>query len=464
MKRITSCAGILCIVLGLFCTPVAPRAQSDSKVPQLAQGEDLAKDARVKWLKRNAVGVRSVDPKDEDFRDLMPLKKVLGNVRIVMLGESTHGDGATFLGKTRLIKFLHQEMGFDVLAFESGLYDMSKVWESFRQGDHSLASIQQGVVGAWGGSDQVAPLFDYVAGSARTQRPLELAGFDLVTGPASRDHLVKDLVAFLTEIGVNTDLLLEGSSFRTILEEVLTLKYFRGTPVPSPAEQDAYFRRLEQLEKDITARSAGKDNLRIGFWIQELHSLRGASEAVWLFQLKEKAPMARLGMERDKQMAENLFWLANERYRGRKIIVWAATAHLIRNRGFGKDQCADPKDFDYCNRIPMGQRVWESLGRQIYVLGFTAYGGTAGNIRNGKVDEWVGPIKQDQRPSIEMEELLNASGFSYAFLNFRSPHKGGDWLKTPIWSRTMGNQAGLRDWTQALDGLFFIREQQPNTQ
>jgi erythromycin esterase-like protein len=127
-----------------------------------------------------------------------------------------------------------------------------------------------------------------------------------------------------------------------------------------------------------------------------------------------------------------------------------------------KSQCTDPEDVDLCNHIPMGQRVWDSLGRQIYVLGFTAYGGRTGFIRNGKVDEdW--PLKQDQHPSIEMEELLNAAGFNYAFLNFRSPRKGGDWLKTPIRSRPLGNEAVLRDWTQVMDGIFFIREQQPNT-
>lgn len=66
-------------------------------------------------LAQRAVAVRSIDPGDEDFADLQPIARALRNARIVLLGEATHGDGGTFLAKSRLIKFLHQELGFDVL-------------------------------------------------------------------------------------------------------------------------------------------------------------------------------------------------------------------------------------------------------------------------------------------------------------------------------------------------------------
>jgi erythromycin esterase len=74
----------------------------------------------------------------------MPLKRIIGDSRIVMLGEISHGDGTTFLAKSRLIKLLHQQMNFDVLVFESGFYDMSKVWESIQQGQDPVAAVQGG--------------------------------------------------------------------------------------------------------------------------------------------------------------------------------------------------------------------------------------------------------------------------------------------------------------------------------
>ena len=79
---------------------------------------------KVGWLKQNAVNIRTIDPADEDFSDLMPLKKIIGDAQVVMIGEPNHFIGSVYLAKTRLIKFLHQDMNFDLLSFESGMYDL----------------------------------------------------------------------------------------------------------------------------------------------------------------------------------------------------------------------------------------------------------------------------------------------------------------------------------------------------
>src|SRR6185436_2699846 len=119
-------------------------------LPLLAQ-----EDARVRWLADHATPIRSVDPADDDFRDLEPLRKSLQGVRVVMLGEQDHGDGTTFLAKTRMIRFLHERMGFDVLAFESGLYDCAKVWERLQAGEPAQTAVPRGVFAIWTRSREV---------------------------------------------------------------------------------------------------------------------------------------------------------------------------------------------------------------------------------------------------------------------------------------------------------------------
>jgi erythromycin esterase len=81
---------------------------------------------RVAYLKTNALVVSNVEPNNEDYTDLAPLKQALQEVTVVGLGEPIHHDGSAFKAKVRLIKFLHQELGFSVIAFESGFYDCYK--------------------------------------------------------------------------------------------------------------------------------------------------------------------------------------------------------------------------------------------------------------------------------------------------------------------------------------------------
>ena len=72
----------------------------------------------LKWLKKNTAELKS-----SEGYNFSALKKAIGNRRIVALGESTHGSGTYYHLKSELVKYLHQEMGFEVLAMESGLGD-----------------------------------------------------------------------------------------------------------------------------------------------------------------------------------------------------------------------------------------------------------------------------------------------------------------------------------------------------
>src|SRR5687767_14299398 len=85
-----------------------------------------AQDSRwIAWIREHHHAIRqpAVQPPEDDFADLQFLKEVIGDRRIVQIGESHHSVAEYGTVKTRLIKFLHQQMGFDVLAFESSIYE-----------------------------------------------------------------------------------------------------------------------------------------------------------------------------------------------------------------------------------------------------------------------------------------------------------------------------------------------------
>lgn len=88
---------------------------------------------QVTWLRQHALKARSLDPSDEDFADLEPQGEAIGDARFVLLGEASHGEGATSLAKGRLLRFLHQRKGFDLPAWEAGFYDCANAgrWSGF---------------------------------------------------------------------------------------------------------------------------------------------------------------------------------------------------------------------------------------------------------------------------------------------------------------------------------------------
>ncbi|MCB0373247.1 MAG: hypothetical protein KDD31_09585, partial [Muricauda sp.] len=71
-----------------------------------------AQNNRLETLELGLIPI-TVNDSIRDYPDAtkQQLKKVFANVEIIGLGENTHQDGATFREKTRLIKFLHEEMG-----------------------------------------------------------------------------------------------------------------------------------------------------------------------------------------------------------------------------------------------------------------------------------------------------------------------------------------------------------------
>jgi hypothetical protein len=170
----------------------------------------VAQDDRLDWVLDHLVALRTLDVADGDLEDLAPLAAAIGDARVVSLGEQSHGDGACFRAKARLIRFLHERLGFDVLAFESGLFDCSIAETHLRAAtaETAHAAFEQGVFAIWTRSEACRPLFDYLrdAHAPGAAHPLELAGVDCqFTGNASAGWVdwiageAKELVVALSD-------------------------------------------------------------------------------------------------------------------------------------------------------------------------------------------------------------------------------------------------------------------------
>jgi erythromycin esterase len=309
-------------------------------------------------------------------------------------------------------------------------------------------------------------VLQYVGRSARTPRPLALSGFDLQPGYFTRDMLLGELDAFAGRLGVRSEVTTPGSPLRELAENLMGFKYApKGLRAPDAATRQRFSDDLEQLRSRLAAAATAATRADVDYWRQiVLSSLKSYGELKWYDVEHGPADPEWVSFNmRDKQNADNVMWLADQAYRGKKIIVWGATMHIVRNAG-SIEATIDPKDprRSYQGMVPMGAEVWRRAGSRMFSIGFTCYEGVNGIGATGDPQGFRSEIKSDQDPSIELEEILNAARFDYALLDFRNSSGAGAWLKAPIVSRPLANQGMRAVWPNVLDAMFFIRVMQPN--
>jgi erythromycin esterase len=126
------------------------------------------------------VQIKDISPYNEDYSELQAIGDAIGDAKIVMLGEQDHGDAPTFLAKSKIIKYLHEEKGFNVLAFESDFFALNAGWDSLNKTDTAIHTfIRRNIFPLWTACDACQHLlFDYLPATHSSENPLQLSGFD----------------------------------------------------------------------------------------------------------------------------------------------------------------------------------------------------------------------------------------------------------------------------------------------
>lgn len=384
-------------------------------------------DARVSWLKENAVPFSLQTEQSDDFADLEPLRERLSSMRCVALGEAQHGDGTTFRAKLRLVRFLHEKCGFDVIAWESGLWDCAQAWKAIRTGGDPRDSAAVGVFGVWTQSLQMADLWGYLAARAKADRPLELAGFDCqLTGSAGKTFAVDyaKRVAAVSNV--------EEALLRRELDSLVNALSKEGA---RPHDAKKLFARLDK------ALGRAKKSLERDFLQQCAESLRGALETR---ESRSATTPAERFNPRDRCMADNLRWLLERRHRGRKVIVWAATMHAVRRA----EGLPNPAMRNYRGVKPVGAITAQWLGKRYFVVGFDCGGGETGF-------PWL-PARRIAEPSEgSFASLARAAGLESAWIDVRDA-RGSNPFAKPIVARPLGHAEMLGRWPKHVDAMVFL--------
>lgn len=265
------------------------------------------------WLRQNAMPIRTLEP-GNGFNDLLALKPLLDNVKIIGLGESTHGTREFFQLKHRLVDFLVLEMGFTVFTMEASYAAGHAINDYLLDGtgDQTEALSHLGYI-AWD-TEEFTALLDWLRNHNRhvpDERKVRFYGLDFTYNDSGR----RDVMAYLGRVAPDRATM-TGPIFRILAQEeakwpmLIDDKSREAVKNVLPGLTDL-MTFLEKNKAELVARSSTVELDRIVYLCRVMLE-RAASD----------------DSRRSQHMGENLLALIDREIGDRKIAFWAHNYHV----------------------------------------------------------------------------------------------------------------------------------------
>ncbi|HEX9940349.1 MAG TPA: erythromycin esterase family protein [Longimicrobium sp.] len=418
------------VALASACAGTAAGQTSGATaVPSTAPGSSTQV---VELVRRAAV------PLSGGERDYDPLMAMIGDARVVLLGESTHGTHEFYAQRARITRRLIEEKGFTAVAVEGDWPHAERV-HHFVSGMGSDASAADALAGfrtrfpqwMWSNAD-VAALLTWMREHNQRAPAASRAGFyglGVYTLFPSAQAVERYLAA------VDPDAARRAreryACFRRYGTDVVRYATAAGSDSAASCRAQAREQR-EELERRYAALAADAPDTAADALFSALRNawvVEGA-EAYYRIQLEDRGQS--FWNLRERHMAGALQALSAHLSRGgrpAKIVVWAHNTHVGDARA---TQMAD------AGEVSLGQLVREAVGGGAFLLGFSTYTGTV-----LAATEWGQPPRvRTVRPALpeSWSALFHRTGVGDFFLPLRGTGALAQALGTPRLERGIGVQ------------------------
>jgi erythromycin esterase len=357
-RRLVPLVAVLCVACGgggggSASTPVAPTGPTPAAT-----------------VAANSTTIASVDPATADDSDLAAFGAAVGDRRIVLLTEATHGDGTTFELKARLVKYLHESKGFDVLFMESGMYDVARIQQRLAAGGDAISLQAPGrIFYMYSRTDAGQAVLKYVDSTLATAAPLALWGHDVpMDGLDSTQSLLPGLQAFLASRNSALPRSADWPGYLRVAQQGVALS---STPVAS-ADSASFLAMSTQLAAELCGEAdAGGDLFQsAAFWCRLVKGVQ--ADYTHLFSATDARAPTDL---RDVTGAGNIEWLLDGRLAGQKAIVWLHALH--GNNGVAGNPSCAAADSQECGPgwTNVGTELTKAYGDAVYIADVTAGSG-----------------------------------------------------------------------------------------
>ncbi|PKP21988.1 MAG: hypothetical protein CVU05_05625 [Bacteroidetes bacterium HGW-Bacteroidetes-21] len=266
--------------------------------------------------------VHEIMLEDKSNGDLSFLKTVVGNKRIVLIGEEGHRVPEFNELNTQIISFLHKELGFNILIYESGFNELACV-SFLRDTIESETAMNTTLHGVWRTSS-VIPQFEI----QKQDSNFYVFGIDFPSSACKRSsYYFYNIINNKSHETANDFLAIDTTMFSFLINQVNCEK------IINDSEKEAAYNSLksEGLEKTniynnvLLSITKGNNNYNK---LDSLFTTRAIINRIayikWLTDEK------RSFRYRDSIMFSNLEWYINEVFPNEKFIVIAHNAHISK--------------------------------------------------------------------------------------------------------------------------------------
>jgi erythromycin esterase-like protein len=360
--------------------------------------------------------------------------------KVVSLGESIHLTREMPLVRLGLVRFLHEQQGFNVLAFEGALIDAWTAQEGAYRSREPLTArarsfTRNALFGLWQ-TDQMEKVVVYALAAQSSDTPLYLTSFDIQPGMARAygASAKQSVRAFFAALRAADPSMTEGQTDRWAdalgpalncrndlrdeesLEQVERWIAEGASPALAPQRPSIHVEALRLVPNMMRRRIQHCRQVKAGGNYQELRDRHSAA------------------------LARELLSKAG------KLLLWAHHSHVHHN--------------SLRRTVPsMGQHLKTALGDGLYTVGVFAAGGTAVDSLKAERDDMLGmmlglasrPLPGDDRFGAE-RRLASLSEKDF-FVDLRSA--SDDWAK-PTETRLEVDKQMPTSLSRDFDGAILL--------
>lgn len=279
-------------------------------------------DEDLSWVQANLVPFRTDEP-GGDASDLEALRDIIGDARVVALGEATHGTREFFRMKHRVLEFLVREMDFNLFAIEATWAESNDLNRYVHTGQGSSAALLSNLHFWTWNTQEVLDMIEWMRDHNQTSgagRTISFLGFDMQFS----QRAMGEVEAFRVELGEAGNrlgsLMAEGFVCWQIWNQA---RAYSAMPASHREECRA---GIDAVYDDLAAHQAEYEAVTSPE--AYAHARRAARVIV---QHEYLASRDWVGVEpnpRERFMAENAEWLLDQGGPDAKIVLWAHNAHI----------------------------------------------------------------------------------------------------------------------------------------